>query len=176
MTVRVQGAGPSKVRPLAFPPGQDPTPLSTHDSLRKAIMKVILFVCTGNICRSPMAAGLLRQRLADRGLAGKYQVLSAGVNALDGYRASRNGIFVGDKFLRPSDVDDKFVLNDEKTMINVGSVGQPRDGNPQASYVILEGRQVTFRRVPYPVDKTVEKIYAIPELDDFLGDRLKEGR
>jgi diadenosine tetraphosphatase ApaH/serine/threonine PP2A family protein phosphatase len=61
-------------------------------------------------------------------------------------------------------------------MINVGSVGQPRDGNPQASYVILEGRQVTFRRVSYPVEETVEKIYAIPELDDFLGDRLKEGR
>ncbi len=86
------------------------------------------------------------------------------------------GIFVGDQFLRPSDVDHQFVLDDQKTMVNVGSVGQPRDGNPQASYVILEGRQVTFRRVPYPVEETVEKIYAIPELDDFLGDRLKEGR
>ncbi len=57
-------------------------------------MKVILFVCTGNICRSPMAVGLLRQRLAEKGLEGQYQVISAGVSAVDGYRASRNGVFV----------------------------------------------------------------------------------
>jgi hypothetical protein len=30
--------------------------------------------------------------------------------------------------------------------------------------------------VSYDLDKTVEKIYAIPELDNFLGDRLREGR
>lgn len=57
-------------------------------------MKVILFVCTGNICRSPMAVGLLRQRLAEAGLGDKYEVRSAGVRALDGRRASRNGLFV----------------------------------------------------------------------------------
>ena len=68
------------------------------------------------------------------------------------------------------------VLGQQKTMINVGSVGQPRDGNPEASYVVQEGPRVTFRRVPYPHKKTVEKIYAIPDLDNFLGDRLKEGR
>ena len=64
----------------------------------------------------------------------------------------------------------------EKDLTNVGSVGQPRDGNPLASYVQLEGRRITFRRVPYPWEKTIAKIHAIPELDDFLGDRLKEGR
>ena len=41
-----------------------------------------------------MATGLLRQRLAEKGLEGQFQVVSAGVNAVDGYRASRNGIFV----------------------------------------------------------------------------------
>jgi hypothetical protein len=30
--------------------------------------------------------------------------------------------------------------------------------------------------VEYPLEKTVEKIYAIAELDNFLGDRLREGR
>lgn len=87
------------------------------------------------------------------------------------------GVFVADdKFYRPSDFGGEFILGQQKTMINVGSVGQPRDGNPQASYVILEGPQITFRRVPYALEETVEKIYAIPELDNFLGDRLKEGR
>jgi diadenosine tetraphosphatase ApaH/serine/threonine PP2A family protein phosphatase len=87
------------------------------------------------------------------------------------------GIFTANgRFFRPADVSDQYELGDQKTMVNVGSVGQPRDGNPLASYVILEGQQITFRRVPYAWEETIEKIYAIPELDDFLGDRLREGR
>ncbi len=61
-------------------------------------------------------------------------------------------------------------------MINVGSVGQPRDGDWRSSYVILEGEMVHFRRVEYNVDDTVQKIYDIPDLDNSLGDRLREGR
>ncbi len=57
-------------------------------------MSVILFVCTGNLCRSPMAAGLLRQRLAQRGLEDRYQVRCAGVWAMDGCPASENAIAV----------------------------------------------------------------------------------
>src|SRR6266550_8181214 len=44
-------------------------------------MKTILFVCTGNVCRSPMAEGLFRQAVADRN---DYRVLSAGLGAMDG--------------------------------------------------------------------------------------------
>ena len=36
--------------------------------------------------------------------------------------------------------------------------------------------ELEFRRVPYAVEKTAEKIYGIPELDPFLGDRLRDGR
>lgn len=87
------------------------------------------------------------------------------------------GVFTDDcRFLTPADLGHQFVLNGRRAMINVGSVGQPRDGNPQASYVVLDGNRVEFRRVPYAVEATVKKIYAIPELDDFLGDRLREGR
>jgi hypothetical protein len=42
--------------------------------------------------------------------------------------------------------------------------------------LILEDAQVEFRRVEYDINKTVEKIFAIPELDNFLGERLREGR
>ena len=57
-------------------------------------MTLILFVCTGNICRSPMAAGLLRQRLAEEGLEDRYEVASAGVWALDDRPASENAVSV----------------------------------------------------------------------------------
>ncbi len=44
-------------------------------------MKTILFVCTGNVCRSPMAEGLLRAALGDDQ---NYRIFSAGLGALDG--------------------------------------------------------------------------------------------
>lgn len=40
----------------------------------------VLFVCTANVCRSPLATGLLRHRLRDRGLGGRIQVRSAGTS------------------------------------------------------------------------------------------------
>lgn len=44
----------------------------------------VLFVCLGNICRSPLAEALLKQRLAERGLAARYRVHSAGIIARQG--------------------------------------------------------------------------------------------
>jgi glycine hydroxymethyltransferase len=48
-------------------------------------MKKILFVCTGNVCRSPMAEGLFRHAVKGRG---EFRVLSAGVGAIEGQPAS----------------------------------------------------------------------------------------
>ena len=44
-------------------------------------MKTVLFVCTGNVCRSPMAEGIFRQAVRGRG---DYRVLSAGLGAVEG--------------------------------------------------------------------------------------------
>lgn len=64
-----------------------------------------------------------------------------------------------------------------KAMVNVGSVGQPRDEDPRSCYVILEDdKRVRFRRIAYPFEKTRAKIHAIADLDNFLGDRLSQGR
>lgn len=57
-------------------------------------MSVFLFVCTGNLCRSPMAAGLLRHRLSREGLNTRHRVVSAGVWAVDNQPASANAIAV----------------------------------------------------------------------------------
>ncbi len=55
----------------------------------------ILFVCTGNTCRSPMAEELLRRALESRGLAGQVTVTSAGTGAWDGAPASEGAYLVG---------------------------------------------------------------------------------
>jgi predicted phosphodiesterase len=87
------------------------------------------------------------------------------------------GVFTEDgRFASPSDLGNRYLLGETKSMINVGSVGQPRDADSRASYVVLDGQTVEFRRVEYDVEKTVAKIFAIPELDNFLGERLREGR
>jgi predicted phosphodiesterase len=76
----------------------------------------------------------------------------------------------------PKEIDYVYVRDRRKAILNVGSVGQPRDGDWRACYVLLDGPNVIFRRVPYDVEKTIRKIRAIPDLNDFLGDRLGEGR
>lgn len=45
-------------------------------------------------------------------------------------------------------------------IINPGSVGQPRDGDPRASYAIIENGSVSFRRVAYDIDRTVRNMRA----------------
>ena len=57
-------------------------------------MKRILMVCTGNICRSPLAEALMRSELERRGLDGSH-VSSAGTGAWDGTQASDGAYLVG---------------------------------------------------------------------------------
>jgi predicted phosphodiesterase len=61
-------------------------------------------------------------------------------------------------------------------LLNPGSVGQPRDGDPRAAYAVYspEERTVEFRRVAYDVDRAAAKIRAAG-LPDFLAARLHEG-
>jgi len=85
----------------------------------------------------------------------------------------------GEAFVRPEDMlgNNVYMLDYEiKAIINVGSVGQPRDKNPRACYVTFDGDSVVYRRVTYDASKTRKMIYAAKGLDDFLGDRLLEGR
>lgn len=82
----------------------------------------------------------------------------------------------------PEIEDGRFPLGESKLMINVGSVGQPRDHDPLSCYVIIQYEEgatdnhILYRRVQYDVEATCEKIAKIEELDPFLGQRIKEGR
>ncbi len=80
------------------------------------------------------------------------------------------------RYMSPRELGGRYELNSEKVMVNVGSVGQPRDNDPRSCYVMGRGKEIEFRRIEYPVAVTRDKIYEIPELDNFLGDRLLEGR
>jgi predicted phosphodiesterase len=125
------------------------------------------------------------------------------------------GVFTeGYQFYAPEEIDNEYTLGEGKLMVNVGSVGQPRDGDNRACYVILDDGQpvsagfnragptgdvgggggvgvggggggdepstgpvrIIYRRLPYDFEATIQKIYAIPELEPFLGDRLRQGR
>jgi diadenosine tetraphosphatase ApaH/serine/threonine PP2A family protein phosphatase len=112
------------------------------------------------------------------------------------------GVFLDDPYFDPPhELPDSpyFVLDDERAIVNVGSVGQPRDRDPRASYVLVHPfedgdpdnpgshslvkqatqagiDQVEFVRVEYDIDTTVKKILAESALDDMLGNRLYEGR
>jgi len=68
-------------------------------TIRRILKRTILFVCTGNTCRSPMAAGLARKILADRQGASvgrlssrDVEIISAGVWATDGQRATPEAV------------------------------------------------------------------------------------
>jgi predicted phosphodiesterase len=86
------------------------------------------------------------------------------------------GVFAANGYTHPSEMMDIYILGEEKVLINVGSVGQPRDGDPRASYVTFDTDTVIFRRVEYDVETTIRKVYATGGLDNFFGDRLSKGR
>ena len=77
----------------------------------------------------------------------------------------------------PGEIDGEYLLADAKLMVNVGSVGQPRDGDNRACYLILDdgpnvdtgsagipsvpvsSPRITYRRVPYDFETTIRKIH-----------------
>lgn len=75
---------------------------------------------------------------------------------------------------------DRLTLDDRRTLLNPGSVGQPRDGDPRAAYLVIEtgsavqGRAVEWHRVAYDIPAVQAAIRALG-LPARLADRLGIG-
>ncbi|MBI5388087.1 MAG: ribose 5-phosphate isomerase B [Verrucomicrobia bacterium] len=111
-------------------------------------MKTVLFVCTGNVCRSPMAEGLFRHATQ-----GRFRVLSAGLGAVAGMSPSDYAV----RAMRELGVDI------------AGLRSQPLTGElvQQADYIIGMTRgHVESILVLYP--QAAEKTFLLREFDDTL--------
>lgn len=80
------------------------------------------------------------------------------------------------EFLVPKRIGHAHRLRpDEKYIVNVGSVGQPRDGDARACYVTLDRGVVRYHRVEYDTETTCRKVLETGVLDRNLGERLLAG-
>lgn len=91
----------------------------------------------------------------------------------------RPGVATPDlKWIRPEELGTMMYKPPKsgQTIINIGSVGQPRDGNPDSCYVLFDGETVRYRRVPYDLASVQSKIEALEKIDNRLADRLAVGK
>jgi glycine hydroxymethyltransferase len=113
-------------------------------------MKTILFVCTGNICRSPMAEGLFRHALAGHD---DFRVLSAGIGAVDGQPPSTFAV----QAMRELGIDISQQRSHRLTMQAVR----------QADYVFgMTHSHVDTVTLLYP--QAAEKTFLLREFDETL--------
>ena len=119
--------------------------------------------------------------------------------ASSGTRTSRGFLWTTRSPRPPEELPDSpyYEVDTERAIVNVGSVGQPRDRDARACYVVVHRRpvlaedggesvaaaalgssveQVEFVRVEYDLERTVQKILAEPNLEDLLATRLYDGR
>ena len=70
------------------------------------------------------------------------------------------------------------ILPSGRHVVNAGSVGKPKDGNPQACYIVLESidntLSVTFRRVPYDIELAAQAIEA-SDMPNEYAEMLRTG-
>ncbi len=120
-------------------------------------MKTVLFVCTGNICRSPMAEGLFRHAVRDR--RERYEVFSAGVGAMDGQSPSPHAT----RALRELGID---ISRQRSRMLTAALVDR-------ADYVFgMTHGHVEATILMYP--QAAAKTYLLREFDETLDEFEKD--
>ncbi|XAM01373.1 metallophosphoesterase family protein [Phycisphaeraceae bacterium D3-23] len=134
--------------------------LYVHASPRRPINE---YIFPDDVVSAPNKMSSIFDRITERCFVGHTHV---------------TGVFTDEPdFYPPADLGGAYKWGtDDKAIVNPGSVGQPRDRDPRASYAIMTDEQVEFVRLEYDVNAVVEKVKAIDDLSDFLGQRLVEGR
>ncbi|HXT13073.1 MAG TPA: ribose 5-phosphate isomerase B [Candidatus Angelobacter sp.] len=113
-------------------------------------MKTILFICTGNVCRSPMAEGIFRHAIQGRG---NYRVLSAGLGAMEGQPPSAHAVDA----VKELGID---IANQRSRMLSPSLVAQ-------ADYIFgMTHSHVDTVLLLYP--QAAEKTFLLREFDDTL--------
>lgn len=113
-------------------------------------MKTILFICTGNVCRSPMAEGLFREAVRGRG---QFRVLSAGLGALDGQPPTPHSV----RAMRELGID---ISGQRSRMLTADLVRQ-------ADYIFgMTHSHVETIALMYP--QMAEKAFLVREFDETL--------
>ncbi|MEM1355968.1 MAG: metallophosphoesterase family protein [Planctomycetota bacterium] len=134
--------------------------LFVHASPRRPINE---YIFPDDVVSAPNKIGSIFDRIDERCFVGHTHV---------------TGVFTDEPdFYPPQDLGGAYKWgSDDKVIVNPGSVGQPRDRDPRASYAIMDEIGVEFVRLEYDIQSVIEKVKQIDELSDFLGQRLLEGR
>ncbi len=88
------------------------------------------------------------------------------------------------QFISPKECNHEYPFAaGKKYIVNIGSVGQPRDGDVRSCYAIYKTAEesppagmVRWRRIEYDYNATMKKIFGTPQLDPRAGERLALGR
>lgn len=113
-------------------------------------MKTILFICTGNICRSPMAEGLFRHAVQGRG---QFRVLSAGLGAMDGQPPTAHSV----RAMRELGID----ISHQRSRMLTGELVR------QADYIFgMTHSHVETIALMHP--QMAEKTFLVREFDETL--------
>jgi diadenosine tetraphosphatase ApaH/serine/threonine PP2A family protein phosphatase len=80
------------------------------------------------------------------------------------------------RWTSPADCGGVWETGGLACIVNVGSVGQPRDGDTRAAYALFDGETVRLRRVTNDVQGTEDEIHALRDLHDQLAHLLIERR
>ncbi len=118
-------------------------------------MQSVLFVCTANMCRSPMAEALFGEIIRNEGEADDWWIDSAGVSAFDGEQATNNTqVVAAERGLDLSSHRSKFSSRDVV--------------EPFSLILVMEDRHRTMLREAFP--ELSERIYLLKEMNGGTDD------
>jgi protein arginine phosphatase len=134
----------------------------SHEGLRVSAHMKILFVCTGNVCRSPMAEGFLRHEAQQRGL--KLDVKSTGTHAWHGRAATIDGRRVMNEM--GVSIDDHRTLELDQNLVDWADliIGMSREHARDTIRAFPEAERKT-----YTMKGLLELLPSLPAYDDTVA-------